>query len=121
MAGRKNAFPVGPMQEGRVRRPLALIHMRMAHLHCWQPDSRLSWRRCGQIVWIDQRGSEILTAPECLRLVALAAKEDHIGRLAMTEEHSPLVIPLNCKYKDKGILLRLGPGRLSEVVPGSIV
>jgi len=72
-------------------------------------------------MWIDQRGSEILAAPECLRLLAVAAKEDHIGRLAVTEELSPLVVPLNFTYHDKEILLRIGPGRLSELVPGSMV
>jgi hypothetical protein len=72
-------------------------------------------------MWIDQRGSEILAPPECLRLLALAAKEDHIGRLAVTEEQSPLVVPLNFTYQDKGVLLRIGPGRLSELVPGSMV
>jgi hypothetical protein len=72
-------------------------------------------------MWIDQRGSEILAAPECLRLLALAAKEDHIGRLAVTQEQSPLVIPLNFTYHEKGVLLRLGPGRLSELLPGSMV
>jgi hypothetical protein len=72
-------------------------------------------------MWIDQRGSEILATPECLRLLALAAKEDHIGRLAITDEQSPLVVPLNFTYQDKNILLRIGPGRLSELVPGLIV
>jgi hypothetical protein len=72
-------------------------------------------------MWIDHRGSEILAAPECHRLLALAAKEEQIGRLAVAEEQSPLVIPLNFTYHDKGVFLRIGPGRLSELVPGSMV
>jgi Pyridoxamine 5'-phosphate oxidase len=72
-------------------------------------------------MWIDERGSEILAAPECLRLLALAAKQDHIGRLAVTEELSPLVVPLNFTYHDKGVLLRIGPGRLSDLVQDSLV
>jgi hypothetical protein len=72
-------------------------------------------------MWIDQRGSEILAAPECLRLLALVAKEDHIGRLAVTEGPSPLVVPLNFTYHDKGVFLRIGPGRLLELASGSMV
>jgi hypothetical protein len=72
-------------------------------------------------MWIDQRGSEILTAPECLRLLAVAAKEDRVGRLAIADEQAPLVVPLNFTYYDGGVLVRIGPGRLSELVPGSLV
>ena len=72
-------------------------------------------------MWIDQRGSEILPASECLRLLALAAKEDRVGRLAVAGEQAPLVIPLNFAFHDRGVLVRIGPGRLSELVPGSLV
>ncbi len=72
-------------------------------------------------MWIDQRGSEILTVPECLRLLALAAKEDHVGRLAVVSGQSPVVVPLNFVFHDGGVLVRIGPGRLSELVPGSLV
>src|ERR1700691_6079401 len=72
-------------------------------------------------MWIDQRGSEILPVPECLRLLALVAKEDHIGWLAVIEGESPLVTPLNFTFHDHGVLIRIGPGRLSELVPGSLV
>ncbi len=72
-------------------------------------------------MWIDQRGSEILETPECLRLLAVAAKEDHVGRLAVTDGQSPLVVPLNFIFHDGGVFVRIGPGRLSELVPGSLV
>jgi hypothetical protein len=72
-------------------------------------------------MWIDQRGSEILDRPECLRLLAVAAKEDHVGRLAVTDGQSPLVVPLNFIFHDGGVLVRIGPGRLSELVPESPV
>ena len=72
-------------------------------------------------MWIDQRGSEILERPECLRLLAVAAKEDHVGRLAVTNGQSPLVVPLNFRFHDGGILVRIGPGRLSELVPDALV
>jgi hypothetical protein len=54
-------------------------------------------------------------------LLAVAAKEDHVGRLAVTSGEAPLVVPLNFTYHDGGILVRIGPGRLSESVPGSLV
>ncbi len=72
-------------------------------------------------MWIDQRGSEILPSPESLRLLAVAAKGDHIGRLAVNDSQSPLVVPLNFTTHERGVLLRIGPGRLSELVPGSLV
>jgi nitroimidazol reductase NimA-like FMN-containing flavoprotein (pyridoxamine 5'-phosphate oxidase superfamily) len=72
-------------------------------------------------MWIDQRGSEILGRPECLRLLAAAAKEDHVGRLAVTDGRSPLVVPLNFVFQDGGVLVRIGPGRISEMVPGALV
>jgi uncharacterized protein len=72
-------------------------------------------------MWIDQRGSEILNVPECLRLLAVAAKDDHIGRLAVNDSETPLVVPLNFAMHDRGVLIRIGPGRLSEMVPGSLV
>jgi hypothetical protein len=72
-------------------------------------------------MWIDQRGSEVLPVAECLRLLAVAAKEEHVGRLAVIEDQSPLVVPLNFTFHDRGVLIRIGPGRLSELVPGALV
>jgi hypothetical protein len=72
-------------------------------------------------MWIDQRGSEILPVPECLRLLAVAAREDHIGRLGVIEGETPLIIPLNFTFHDRGVLVRIGPGLLSELVPSSLV
>lgn len=72
-------------------------------------------------MWIDQRGSEILTVPECHRLLALAAKEDHIGRLAVNDGQTPLVVPLNFTFHDGNVRVLIGPGRMSEIVPGALV
>lgn len=72
-------------------------------------------------MWIDQRGSEILQIPECLQLLALAAKEDHVGRLAVIDGQSPLVVPLNFTFYDRTVLVRIGPGLLSTLVPESLV
>ncbi len=72
-------------------------------------------------MWIDQRGSEILPLPECLRLLAVASKEDYIGRLAVIDGDSPVVIPLNFTFYHREVLIRIGPGRLSELAPGALV
>jgi hypothetical protein len=72
-------------------------------------------------MWVDQRGSEVLAAPECLRLAALAAKQNRIGRLAINDGQTPLVVPLNFTIHDRQVLIRIGPGSLSEMVPGSLV
>ncbi len=72
-------------------------------------------------MWLDQRGSEILTENECRRLLALAAKEIHLGRLAVPDVQAPLLVPLNFTVHDNFVLVRIGPGRLSELASGSLV
>ena len=58
----------------------------------------------------DQRGSELLGEDECKRLLASAGASGHIGRLAISREGSPYVIPVNFSYHEEAILIRLGPG-----------
>jgi len=53
--------------------------------------------------------------------LALAAKEDHIGRLAVIDGRSPLVAPLNFTVHDRLVFVRIGPGRLAELVSNSLV
>lgn len=72
-------------------------------------------------MWIDQRGSEILEAPECFRLLALAAKEDGVGRIAVSRRGAPIVQPVNFAYCDHGLLVRLGDGAMADAASGSLV
>lgn len=72
-------------------------------------------------MWIDQRGSEVLPVPECLRLLAAAAKSGTIGRLAVSREDAPLVVPVNFAYEDHRVLVQLGEGTMSEVAANSLV
>jgi len=72
-------------------------------------------------MWIDQRGSEVLGAPECHRLLALAAKEVGYGRLAVSREGAPVVVPVNFAWHEHQVLVRLADGFLSSVVPGRLV
>jgi hypothetical protein len=72
-------------------------------------------------VWIDQRGSEVVPLPECLRLLAAAAKKQAIGRLAVSQDQAPLLCPANFTYHDRLIVIRLGPGSIAEAATGSLV
>ena len=72
-------------------------------------------------VWIDDRGSEVLVRGECLRLLALAARRGDIGRIGIPTETSPVVVPVNFGYWETEVLLRVGPGTLAELIPGSLV
>jgi len=73
------------------------------------------------VMWIDQRGSEVLTVPECHRLLALAAKNGKIGRLAVRGDDAPIVVPVNFAVHDRQVIMRLGPGQLAQSAIGSLV
>jgi nitroimidazol reductase NimA-like FMN-containing flavoprotein (pyridoxamine 5'-phosphate oxidase superfamily) len=72
-------------------------------------------------MWIDERGSEILQVPECFRLLALAAKEDGVGRIAVSRPGAPIVQPVNFAYCDHGVFVRLGDGVMADAASGSLV
>lgn len=72
-------------------------------------------------MWIDQRGSEVLTAPECQRLLAVAAEQRKIGRLAVSGEGAPIVVPVNFAVHDRQVLIRIGAGSLADSVSGRLV
>lgn len=78
-----------------------------------------TWHACG--MWIDQRGSDVLPAPECLRLLAAAAKSGAVGRLAVSRADAPLVVPVNFAYDDHRVVVRLGEGIMSEVAANALV
>ncbi len=72
-------------------------------------------------MWIDQRGSEILSRTECLRLVATGAHQGLVGRLGISRPGAPLVLPLSFAFVDGAVVVCLGPGRTAEVVTGALV
>ena len=72
-------------------------------------------------MWIDQRGSEVLASPECLQLLAEAAKKGAIGRIAVSQEQAPIVHPVNFAYRDHQVLVRLGPGLTLDAAEGGLV
>jgi len=72
-------------------------------------------------MWIDQRGSEVLTEAECHQLLALAANKGAIGRLAVSGSGAPIVVPVNFAVHDHQILIRIGPGTLADLGIGRLV
>ncbi len=58
---------------------------------------------------------------DCLRLLALAARRGDVGRLGITTDSSPIVVPVNFGYWENDVLLRIGPGTLADTVPGALV
>jgi nitroimidazol reductase NimA-like FMN-containing flavoprotein (pyridoxamine 5'-phosphate oxidase superfamily) len=57
----------------------------------------------------DQRGARILEPDECQELLAETASTA-VGHLAVDDDPSPHVIPVNYGIADGKILIRLGPG-----------
>ena len=74
-----------------------------------------------RIMWIDQRGSEVLTVPECHRLLAVAAQKGGIGRLAVGGNGAPIVVPVNFAVHDRQVLIRIGTGTLAASAIGHLV
>jgi uncharacterized protein len=72
-------------------------------------------------MWIDQRGSEVLSRPECLRLLAMAGQAGTVGHLAVSTDTAPVVHPVNFSFEDGRVLLRLGHGFMLETSPGRLV
>jgi hypothetical protein len=72
-------------------------------------------------MWIDAKGSTVLPAPECLRLLALSAKAGGIGRLGVATDHAPVVIPINFTLRDGQVLVRVGNGFLTQAASGHLV
>jgi uncharacterized protein len=72
-------------------------------------------------MWIDAKGSTVLPSPECLRLLAVAAKEGRIGRVGIATEQAPVVIPVNFTFRDGQVLVRVGTGFLSQAAGGHLV
>ena len=57
---------------------------------------------------IDQRGSEVLTRNECLRLLALRA--GGIGRVGLVKDGHAVIVPVNYLMMDQDVIIQVGPG-----------
>ena len=72
-------------------------------------------------MWIDTHGSTVLEVPECMRLLALAAKEGGIVRIGVPTDQAPVIIPVNFAVHGNQVLLRIGAGFLSRAAAGRLV
>ncbi len=72
-------------------------------------------------MWIDQRGSELLPRAECLRLLALSAAAGDIGRLAVSTDTAPIVLPVNFGFLHGDVVVRVGEGAMWRSVLGRLV
>lgn len=67
------------------------------------------------MAWIDQRGSEVLTRNECLRLLALRA--GGVGRVGLVVDGAVVIEPVNYRLldgEDLDVLIQVGPGSMLE-------
>ena len=63
----------------------------------------------------------MLPAPECMRLLAVAAMREEVGRIGIATDQAPVVVPVNFTVTDGQILLRIGAGFLSHSAAGQLV
>lgn len=70
---------------------------------------------------VDRRGSEVLSRPECLRLLAVAARSGAVGHLAVSTDTSPVVHPVNFAFEDGQVVVRLGDGFMMGATPSRLV
>lgn len=67
------------------------------------------------MVWIDQRGSEVLARSECLRLLALRA--GGVGRVGLLVDGEVVIVPVNYRLLDGeeiDVLVQVGAGSILE-------
>jgi hypothetical protein len=82
---------------------------------------RLLGRCDARIMWIDAKGSTVLPAAECMRLLAVTAKRGGVVRLAIPTDGAPVVVPVNFTLRDRQIWIRVGRGFLSHEAAGRLV
>ncbi len=59
-------------------------------------------------MWIDDRGSEVLSLGECRRLLAVGAKTGLHGHLGIAKEGAPLILPVDFTTDGSDVVVRVG-------------
>lgn len=78
-------------------------------------------------MWIDERGSQVLGASECRRLLAVGAKRRLHGHLGVPverqwrgpdagEQVAPLVLPVDYAFDGHSVIVRVGEGLFDRLV-----
>jgi len=70
-------------------------------------------------MWIDDRGSEVLSLGECRRLLALGAKTGLHGHLGIAKEGAPLVLPVDFTTDGSDVVVRVGD-HIFERIDGAL-
>jgi len=80
-----------------------------------------TWRCHGGHMWMDAKGSDVLSPPECKRLLAVAAKDGLTGRLGVPTDRAPVITPVNFTFVDHQIVLRVGAGFIAGAAGGRLI
>ena len=72
-------------------------------------------------MWIDTKGSDVLPASECMRLLAVTAKDGGVGRLGIATAQAPVIIPVNFTLRDGQVMVRVGTGFFSQAAADRLV
>jgi hypothetical protein len=59
-------------------------------------------------MWIDDRGSEVLSLGECRRLLAVGAKRGLHGHLGIAKDGAPLILPVDFTVDGSDVVVRVG-------------
>jgi hypothetical protein len=76
-------------------------------------------RECeAYVVWIDERGSDVLEAPECRQLLAIGAARHLPGHLAIAGEgdDAPTILPVDYAVSQPDALIRVGEGLFRQLI-----
>jgi hypothetical protein len=67
-------------------------------------------------MWVDERGSEVLSRPECRRLLALGASQHLAGHLGIAEQGAPSVLPVDYEVDGPWVVVRVGDRLFGRLV-----
>jgi hypothetical protein len=72
-------------------------------------------------MWMDAKGSTVLSDSECLRQLALVAGRGQVGRLGISTGQAPVIIPVNFTVVGRHLLLRAGEGFTAQAANHQLV
>ncbi len=67
-------------------------------------------------MWLDERGSGVLSLPECHALLALGCDEGRHGHLGVPTDGAPVVLPLDYCVLEGDLVVQVGEGLFERVV-----
>ena len=72
-------------------------------------------------MWIDDRGSEVLSLGECRRLLAVGAKTGLHGHLGIAKEGAPLILPVDFTTDGSDVVVRVGDHVFGQIEGALVV